>query len=795
MFNVYLKSAWRNLIAKKGHSLINIGGLTIGMAATLLIGMWVYDEVSYDRSIENYDTIVRMKQKQRFEGEISVSSGQPMQLAPAIREQYGDHFKQVVTCIYTQDVLLTVGEKKISRPGSFMEPGITEMLALQMLKGSRDALKDPQSVLLSQESAEILFGDKNPVGEIIKMGSSLEGKVAGIYQDLPKNSYFGDLTFIAPWEMLAVAQNYEERLGWGNSWFQVLAQVEDNADVDKISSIIKNVKADHIDEDYRKRTQPEIFLHPMSKWYLYARFENGVNTGGRIEYVWMFGIIGMFVLLLACINFMNLSTAKSMKRAKEVGIRKTIGSARHQLITQFFVESFLVVITAFVFSLALVLVLQPFFNELTNKEIGIPWTNLYFWLISLGFIGLTGLLSGSYPALYLSSFRPVKVLKGTFQGKNSAILLRRVLVVFQFSISIILIIGTITVFRQIQYVKNRPLGYNSDRMLYVPINTKDVLTSFATIREDLMQSNQIEEVAASDVRITGTYTTNSGFTWPGKDPNMSEEFYTLRATHGYGDMIGWEIKEGRDFSRDFQSDSLSFLLNETAVEYMGLENPIGQTVTWGNNGGYKVVGIVKDMVTRSPYDPVKPAIFVLHYGRFLSYINIKLKSDLETQEALAHIESVFKKHDPTSIFDYTFVEADFEKNFVREERIGKLASFFAILAIIISCLGIFGLSTFMAEQRTKEIGVRKVLGASIFIIWQILTKDFVRLVVVSCLIAIPISYYYMSNWVAEYEYHTTLNWWIFAIAVISALFITLLTVSFQAIKAAIINPVKSLRSE
>lgn len=798
MFKNYLKAAWRSLLKKKGQSFLNIGGLAIGMAATLLIGMWVNGELSFNKDFENYDTIAQVMQSQTFGGEIYTGVNQPMQLAPVLSDTYGNHFKHVVTSSFTNNMLLTVADKKISRAGNFMEPGITELLSLKMLQGSRDALNDPSSILLSQTTADALFGNLDPMGKVVKIGTSMEAQIAGIYEDLPKNSEFGDLTFIAPWELLKTAANFEERVGWGNNWFQTFVQLQDGADFETVSNLIKNAKYDNIkngDDPASIKTKPIIHLHPMQKWHLYSKFENGVNTGGLIERVWLFGIIGIFILLLACINFMNLSTAKSIKRAKEVGIRKTVGSVKGQLIIQFLSESLLMVTLAFIVSLILVLLGQSFFNDLTGKSIGIPWGSTLFWITCFGFILITSLISGSYPAFYLSSFEPTKVLKGTFNSGQGASRLRKGLVVFQFTISIVLIIGTITIFRQIEFVKERPLGYDREQLLYVPMNTSEIVTHFDALRDELLQSKDIAEVAASDVLVTGTFTTNGGFDWKGKDPNMSEEFNTLRATHGYGEMIDWEIKEGRSFSREFKSDSLAFIVNETAVKYMGLENPVGEYVKWGDNGSFKIIGVIKDMVTQSPYDEVRPMLFTLHYGRFLNFVNIKIGKNANTKEALAHIEFVFQKRDPESLFSFTFFDDEYARNFINEERMAKLASFFALLAILISCLGIFGLSAFVAEQRTKEIGIRKVMGASVLGLWKMLSKDFIFLVVLSSCIAVPLGYYYMNDWVQEYAYRIDISWWIFAIAILGALVITLITVSFQAIKAAIINPIKSLRTE
>lgn len=799
MIKNYFKIAWRGLLNKKGYSALNIGGLAVGMAATMLIGMWVYNELSFNKEIENYGSIVQVMQSQTFGEEIKTGDNQPMQLAPVMRTEYGDHFKHIVTCSFTRNQLLSIEEHKVSLAGNFMEPGIADMLSLDMIQGTRSALEDPSSFLISESTAKVLFGDTDPMGKNVKIGTTMQAQVAGIYKDLPLNSDFANLKFIAPWNLLKNTSNFEERVGWGNNWFQVYAQLEDGASWSTVSEIIKDVKYNSVKNEYPDealKMKPVIHLHPMSKWHLYSQFENGINTGGAIDRVWLFGIIGMFILLLACINFMNLSTAKSVKRAKEVGIRKTIGSVKSQLITQFLTESLLVVVLAFIVSFVLVLIAQPYFNDLTGKIMGIPWGNPIFWAVCLLFILFTGLISGSYPAFYLSSFKPVQVLKGKLDGGKGASQFRRVLVVFQFSISVVLIFGTLTIFKQIEHVKNRDLGYDKEQLLYVPINTSEVTTHFDIIRKELLTSNNIKEVVASDVLNTSAYNTNGGFNWKGKDPNRSVEFNTIRATYGYGDLVNWQIKEGRDFSRDFKTDSTAFIVNEAAVKYMGLEHPVGEMVTWeGGNGDFKIIGVIKDMVSQSPYDQVRPMLFLLHYGRFLNYVNIKISEDGNTKEALAHIESVFKKHDPESLFTYSFLDDEYAKNFVNVQRTGNLASFFAFLAILISCLGIFGLSAFVAEQRTKEIGVRKVLGASVYNLWQLLSKEFIIMVIISCCIAIPLGYYYMTGWIENYAYRTEIGWDIFVVSIVGALVVTLLTVSFQAIKAAIANPVKSLRSE
>jgi ABC-type antimicrobial peptide transport system permease subunit len=567
-------------------------------------------------------------------------------------------------------------------------------------------------------------------------------------------------------------------------------QLADHADATKVSRKIKDIKLNKINAEDAAH-KPEVFLQQMSKWHLYSEFKNGVNTGGRIQFVWLFGIIGFFVLLLACINFMNLSTARSEKRAKEVGIRKSIGSLRMQLIVQFFSESLLVVVFAFVFSLLLVQLAIPLFNDVADKKMTIPWGNPLFWLMGLGFSIITGLIAGSYPAFYLSSFKPVKVLKGTFKAGKLAAIPRQVLVVLQFTVSVVLIIGTIVVFRQIQFSKNRPVGYSRAGLITIPVVTEEIHKHFEAIRQELKKSNAVEEISESSSPTTALYEFDGGFEWRGS--NSKGDFGFIYASAGFGKTIGWHIKEGRDFSRDFPTDSTAFIVNEAAVKFMNLKNPIGEIIK-ADGKPYHIIGVVDDMVMESPYRPVTRTIFTLSFNAE-NIINVRINHAVSVHEAIAKIENIFKKYNPAQPFDYQFINDEYARKFSDEERIGKLAGVFAALAIFISCLGLFGMASFVAEQRTKEIGVRKVLGATVADLWSLLSKEFLLLVFISLLIASPLAYYFMHSWLQNYEYRTELSWWIFAVAAIGGLVITLCTVSYQAIKAAIANPVKSLRTE
>jgi ABC-type antimicrobial peptide transport system permease subunit len=694
---------------------------------------------------------------------------------------------------WTGPNILSSGEQKISKLGNFFQKDFPEMLSLKMIRGTRNGLNDASSVMLSQSTAKALFGADDPMNKSIRISDRMDAKVTGVYEDLPYNTTFHDIEFMASWELLVNSDPWFNHAlnQWGNNSFQLFAQLMPNANIETVSEKIKNVKAEHGKDE--RQFNPEIFLQPMKDWHLYSDWKDGKNIGGRIQMAWMFGIIGLFVLLLACINFMNLSTARSEKRAKEVGIRMAIGSIRSQLINQFLSESFLVVLLAFVLAVVFVLFTLPMFNSLADKRISIDWSNPYLWLISGVFIIITSLLAGSYPAFYLSSFQPVKVLKGTFKVGRLASLPRKVLVVVQFTVSLTLIIGTIIVYEQIQFSKSRPTGYDRAGIIMTQMKSAEFTNKLDVLRTELKNCGGVEEVSESSGPITGIWSNNGGFEWEGKDPNLQPEFATVDISHEYGKTINWNVIEGRDLSREFSTDSSGLILNEAAVKFMSLKNPVGKEITWDGRK-YHVVGVIKDMVMQSPYQPVKQTVYAVNYKKF-NWINIKLNPNKSASECIALIEGVFKKNISTAPFEYSFVDDDYARKFDTEERIGKLSYIFAILAILISCLGLLGLASFVAEQRTKEIGIRKVLGASVLNLWRMLSGEFIVLVVLSSLVAMPLAYYFLNGWLQRYEYRTEIGYWIFIVTLGGALLITVITVSFQSLKAAFANPVKSLRSE
>ncbi|TDB65914.1 ABC transporter permease [Arundinibacter roseus] len=798
MIKNYFKIAYRNLVRNKVYSFINIVGLATGMAVAIMIGLWMQDELTYNQFHKNHQKIAQVYQSQTFNGVIGTGSAIPRPLEMTLRNEFADNFKHIIMSSWNYRGILTKGDTKLVKNGNFMQDGAADMLSLEILNGQAHGVQDPNSILLNASTAKALFGKENPVGQVVKLNNLYNMKVTGVYADVPSNSSFGTLDFLAPWSHLTTNTEWIKNSvdSWGNNSFQLFVQLSENATMGGVTAKIKDIKKRIKDTAPYK---PELFLHPMDDWYLQSRFENGVSIGGRIQYVWLFGTIGGFVLLLACINFMNLSTARSEKRAREVGIRKSVGSQKRQLIFQFLSESFLVVSLAFVLALAMVLVFLSPFNTLSDKSIEFPWTSLWFWVSILAFVFVTALLSGSYPALYLSSFQPVKVLKGTFKAGRFAALPRKVLVVMQFTVSVALIIGTILVFRQIQYSKNRPVGYDRNGLVQIPLTEHDFEGKYDLMRSEFIKSGSVIEMSSSSSPTTDVYSNRSGFIWEGKPEGFQEDLAYTAVSVDFVKSLGLKIIAGRDFSREFATDSNAVILNKTAVKYMGLTNPVGTIIKDDDeedpNPPMTVIGVIDDMIMQSPYEPVKQSMYVFDKFNNASYYNLRLNPAQNSSESMKVVEDVYKKHFPDLPFQFQFVDQEYAAKFAAEERIGKLAGVFTGLAVLISCLGLFGLASFMAEQRTKEVGVRKVLGASVMSLWGLLSKDFVQLVLISLLLAVPVSWYGMHQWLQKYTYHIEVSWWVFVVAGAGAIAITLLTVSFQAIKAALMNPVESLRSE
>lgn len=804
MLRHYFKIAWRNLIKTKLYSVINVLGFTAGITVSTLIALWIWDEVTFDTSFANHKQLAQiMTSSYGDDGAISTDPRTCQPIADELRNKYRSDFKNVSLSRWNMSAF-TVGDKTISDVGLWVEDKFPTMLSLDMLKGDINALTDPSSIIINASLAKTLFGDADPIGKTIRLDNNESYKVAGVFRDFTNgnpvsgnsNSWptLQDANYFLPWKKYITREQWikDAAMDWNNRSWQCYVQLADNIDMDKETDKIKNIVMAH--KNAKTDGVESAYLYPMDKWHLYSDFKNGKPIGTRLQFVWLFAIIGVFVLLLACINFMNLSTARSEKRAKEVGIRKTVGSLRTQLIKQFLSESILVSFVSFVLSIILIALLLPFFNSLAAKHIQMPLLNPVFWICALTFTFITGLLAGSYPALYLSKFEPIKVLRGTFRVGRYASMPRKVLVVLQFSFSIALIIGTIIVFKQIQFAKNRPINYKQEGLITVSGVTQDLPRFYDGVRNDLLATGVVDDMSGASDATTNLGAWRSGFNWEGKNPNTSPNFGFMLMTEDFGKTIGWQLKEGRDFSREFATDSLAMILNQSAVKQIGMKKDIvGENIQWDGKN-YRVIGVVKDIIQESPYSPVTPMVYLLSHT-YIGAVTVAIKKGVPVKDALAKIEKAFKKYNPNLPFNYAFVDEDYAKKFADEQRVGKLASFFTILAIFISCLGLFGLASFVAEQRKKEIGVRKVLGASTYTLWKMLSKEFALLVIISCFIAIPLSWYYLNNWLQQYDYRTTISVWVFIASALGTLLITVITVSFQSIRAALTNPVKSLRTE
>jgi putative ABC transport system permease protein len=779
--------AFRNLLKNRASSFINVGGLSLGMSIVILIGLYVWDEVGFDHYHQNHRTLAQIMTNQRYNGETYTMPIVAVPSADAVRTRYAATFEHVSLVSRNKvDHIVASDGRKLLQSGFWVEQDFPEMFTLDMIEGQRNALRDPSSALLSRSAAAALFGYTDPLNKIIRVDDRLEFRVAGVFGDLPANTTFNGTQILLPWQNKANEANTST--DWENHKALLFVQSRGIQDEKKLGDLIRRIPTEHI-----KGMEEEFLLQPLDKLHLYSRFEEGRATGGLIGYVRLFGMIGIFVLLLACINFMNLSTARSEKRAKEVAIRKTLGSVRLKLVVQFLVESVVVALFAFVLALLLSRLLLPLFNGLSQKQLSMPWDSSRFWLMAVGFTVLTGLVAGSYPALYLSGFKPVNILKGTarFRPGKFAFLLRRMLIILQFTVSVALSIGTIVVFRQIQYAKDRPAGYSAKGLLTVSINSPDLLSHFGAIRNELLASGAATNMAESSYPTTH-FDSENGMDWEGRDPNLTQGFRNVNVTRDFGNTVGWSVVRGRDFAQYYSVDSAAAILNEAAAKVMGFKDPTGRRIRFDGTT-YTIIGVVKNMVTQSPYEPAYPSVFFS--GGYLSTITIRVNPDLPLNVSLAKMDAVFRKYNPASPFVFSFNDEEYGKKFMNEERIGKLASSFSLLAILISCLGLFGLASFLAERRAREIGLRKVLGASVSGIFQLVSKEFVLLVLYSCLIAIPISWYSLHRWLAQYDYHTGIAWWIFFAAALGALLVTLLTVGYHSIRVAMMNPVKSLRAE
>ncbi|HEX5152723.1 MAG TPA: ABC transporter permease [Parafilimonas sp.] len=789
MFKNFLKTAWRNLLKNKVYSVLNILGLATGMAVAMLIGLWAQYEISYDSFHTNEKNIGIIMKRTLFNNEKGTQEGIMLPLYTELKTNYPE-VKHITRLDWGDDHSLVTGEKKLSNRGYFADPDFLKMFSFPLAKGSVDqALKDPHSIVISQSLAKSLFDGNDPIGKVIRIDNQYDVKVTGIIKDVPKNSTL-QFEFLMPYELNILTNDFVKnaQTQWQNNFLQNFVELNDGVSMESFSKKIAHI----VQQKANDKKEGTLFLHPMEKWHLYEDFKDWVNVGGLIDYVRLFIIIGVLVLIIACINFMNLSTARSEKRAREVGIRKAIGSRRKQLIFQFLSESVLTAVFAFILSLGIVKLSLPFLANIGFRDVTLNLSNFSLLGIFLAGSIITGIIAGSYPALYLSGFTPVKVLKGSFRPGKSANLPRKILVVTQFSFSIALIIGTVIVFQQIQHAKNRPLGYDPNNILSFGLSS-DLIKNYDVLKQDLLATGYLEAVTRSSSPMTGVYNQWDDFSWQGKDPDGHQLFSAIMVDYDYEKVAAVQLKEGRFFSKQFSTDSNAVVLNEAAVKLIGYKNPVGKSMKFGDQP-VNIIGVVQNVVMQDPFKSVMPAIMLLR-PYFMYQGLLRFKAGVDIRRALAAIKPVMEKYNPAYPFSYKFVDEEFNKKFEAENQVGQLSGIFATLAIFISCLGLFGLASYMAERRTKEIGVRKVLGASVSQLWLLLSKEFALLVLISCVIASPLAFYFLQSWLKKYEYHINISPVVFVCAALVAIAITLATVSFQAIKAAVAKPVESLRTE
>jgi len=792
MFRNFFKVAVRNLLRNKGFSVINITGLAIGMAATMLILLWVQNEVSYDLFHKNKDRIYNVWNRVAFNGKIQCWNSVSAPLGPALKKDLPE-IEAIARIKYGVTYLLSAGEKKLLKTGCMVDSGFLKILSFPLLEGDPStALRDKYSVVLTEKIAKSLFGNEDALGKIIRVGEKDNFTVTGVLKDLPDNTSF-DFDYLLPYAYLTYQPGQD--LGYGDNSTPTLVLLKPNANIASVQAKIKDLRQKY-DEGSRKQKW-ELFLYPIARWHLYSNFTDGVeDNGGAILFIRLFVIIAGFILLIACINFMNLSTARSEKRAKEVGIRKVVGAHRGALIAQFIGESVLLAFLAGMAALVIVRLSLPAYNQLIDKNLSIAVGDPYSWVVFLGYILLVGVLAGSYPAFFLSSFQPGKVLKGTFKKANAALSPRKVLVVLQFTFAIILIICTVIIKQEIDYARDRNTGYDKDHLVY-QFMTGDIPKNYPLIKQELLSSGIAKAVTRTNSPLTERWSNGGGQYWEGKDPNDQTSFDRYLADEGLGVTAGLQFVQGRDLDLGkYPTDSTGLIVNESALKVMRFKQPIGKKVD-DLGVSWHIVGVVKDFILTNPYEPTRPILICGASSKFMTFytVLIKLNGGNSTAKALEKMHAIFSKYNPDYPFDPKFMDQEYARKFEDEKLQGTLAALFAGITIFISCLGLFGLATYMAENRIKEIGIRKVLGASVTGITALLSKDFVKLVIISFLIAAPVAWWGMHKWLQTYTYRVDIAWWVFALAGFLSVMIALLTVSYQSVKAALANPVKNLRSE
>jgi len=791
MFENYFKVAWRNLIRNKAFSVINILGLTIGLACSLLILLWVWDERSVDNFHEQGNRLYLVYERQFVNKEVFASYKTPGMLANEMKRTipeiaYASNFSWIDD---SPDRFVFEGNNKSAKfDACYADSDYFKMMSYPLVEGdAATVLNTPGSVCISEKMAKAFFGSADAaMGKPLRYDNRNNLVVTGVFKDLPQY-VSAKFDCLIDWSSFLRENSWAK--DWGNVGPNTIILLHEDASPQKVAAKIKNFLAKYNNNaNYRA----ELELQRYGDSYLHANFKAGYLSGGRIEYVKLFSIVAVFILLIACINFMNLTTARSAKRAKEIGIRKVAGAARPVLLQQFLSEAMLVTVLSVLLALALVYILLPFFNQLSGKQIVFPISNIYFWCILVGLTIITGLAAGSYPAVFLSSFKPLTVLKGTLKSGSRDISLRKGLVVFQFTLSILFITGTIVVSRQVKYIQQTNLGYNRENLVYLPIEG-ELAARYPVFKQEALNAPGIKMVSRTQEAPTSIGSSTWGVDWDGKIPGNNQMFTQTGVGYDFVKTLNLKMIAGRELSEDFASDSAGYLVNEAALRIIGYKDPVGKPLTmWGKKG--TIVGVLKDFHFSSLHDPIHPLI--VWNGEKSDYGNILVRTEAgKTKEALASLERICKTLNPKFPFTYTFSDDAYQKTYNSETIVNKLSTCFSLLTIFISCLGLLGLAMFTAEQRTREIGIRKVLGAGVVSLFTLLSKEFIALIIISFLIASPLAWWIMNKWLQGFSYKIDIEWWMFLLAILLIIGIALLTISYQTMKAILMNPVKSLKGE
>jgi len=790
MLKNYFLIAFRNIFKNIGFSLINILGLSVGIAATLLILLWVQDELSFDRFHENADNLYQVEENQYYSGEIYHVTVTPYPSGPVWKEEIPE-IKDACRYQWPSGMLFRYQEKAFYEDGCIaVDQSFFSMFSFPIIKGDKETLlTEPFSAVLTDEAAKKYFGDEDPLGKTLLANNKYEFTVTGIVKKPPKNSTLS-FDILVPFDYLKEIGQFSEH--WGSNSIRTYVQLNENAIIDSVNSKLTRIVRNHNPD-----SNTDFLVFPFTRVHLHQHFGYG-HSPGAIVFVYIFSIIATFVLLIACINFMNLSTARSASRAREIGMRKVMGGTRHNLIFQFFGESFLLTIISMILALILTGSILNVFNDITGKELSFQHILNYKFIIGLLILTLvTTFIAGIYPSVFLSSFKPVNILKGELSLGARSGLFRKILVIFQFTMSVFLIIGTIVIYRQLIYMRNIDLGFNKEHLLYIYLRG-DIKNNYYTLKEELLKNPRVTGVSATMHSPTNIGSNSGGADWEGKDPELQTLIGFSAVDFDYIETLQIDILEGRSFSKDYPTDLATdsngvFLINEEVVKIMNVENPVGMRFDFIGLKG-KIIGIMKNFHFQSVRNKIEPLALVVSDIKWLNSMVIKIGPG-DVIKAVKEIEETWNKIIPQYPLEYHFVDEDYDRMYRTDVRTGKIIQYFTFLAIFIACLGLFGLVSFTSEVRTREIGIRKVMGARVFIIIYLLSAEFTRLVLISCLLAIPLAYFVMKRFLQEFAYHTDLSWWIFALSGIAALIIAILTVSYQSVRTSLINPANSLRHE